>query len=192
VNSETWKTPEEFIAAGQAKTLYCGISGTGSSSHVIGFALEDSAKFKPVNWVPFGGGSESVTQLAGKHIDFAITTTSSTLSLVAGGRIRPLLIFSNEKDPMYPNAPLPKEVGLNITAMPIVRGIVGPPGLPPQLVDILEKAFFKAVQDPGFVAYAQKVRLPISPINHTKFLEYTVGADKEITKWIDKIKGQVK
>lgn len=188
VNSETWKTLEEFIAAAQAKTLSCGITGIASVSQIAGLSLGDAANFKPVNWVPFTGGAETMTSLAGKHIDFGITTTSSARALVDAGKLRPLLIFANEKDPMFPNAPLPKEIGLNLTAMPTVRGAMAPPGLSPQIVNILEQAFAKAIQEPDFLAWAQKVRVHISPINHDQYLAYTLSVEKEIVKYLDKIK----
>jgi hypothetical protein len=54
----------------------------------------------------------------------------------------------------------------------------------------LEKAFFKAVQDPDFLNWAQKVRVGITPINHEQFLEYTIRVEKEVTKYLDKIKIQ--
>lgn len=188
VNSDSWKTPQEFIAAAQSKSLAGGNSGIGSVSQIAGLQLEEAAKFKPVNWVPFGGGSETMTQLAGKHVDFGITTVSSAKALVDAGKLRPILIFSTEKDPTFPDAPLSREVGLNLTAMPIVRGVMAPPGLSPQIANILEQAFSKAVQDPDFLSWAQKVRVPITPIHHDRFLAYSIGVEKEVFKYLDKIK----
>ena len=188
VNSETWKTPEEFIAAAKAKTLSCGITGVASVSYLAGLSLGDAANFKPVNWVPFTGGAETMTALAGKHIDFGITTCSSARGLVDAGKLRPLLIFANEKDSVFPNAPLPREIGLTLTAMPTVRGAMAPPGLSPQIVTILGQAFAKAIKEPEFLAWAQKIRIQILPINHEQYLAYTLSVEKEIVKHLDKIK----
>lgn len=188
VNSETWNSPKEFFAAAQTKTLTCGLTGIGSVSQFIGLALADAAKFAPVNWVPFSGGSETMTQLAGKHIDFGITTVSSARPLVDGGKLRPLLIFAYEKDFMFPNVPTLKEVGLSVTPMPVVRGVMAPPGLPVKRRDILEQAFMKAIAEPEFLAWAQRVRVEIKPINHDKFLSYTKSVDAMVEKYIDRIK----
>jgi len=72
--------------------------------------------------------------------------------------------------------------------MPIVRGAMAPPGVSPEIVNILEQAFFKAVQDPDFLNWAQRVRIEITAINHKQFLEYTIGVEKEVMKYLDKIK----
>lgn len=188
VNTETWKTPEEFIAVAQNKTLSCGITGTASVSQIAGLSLGDAANFQPVNWVPFSGGAETMTALAGKHIDFGITTTSSARALVDAGKLKPLLIFADEKDPVFPNAPLPKDIGLRLTALPTVRGVMAPPGLPPRIVAVLEQAFAKAIREPEFLAWAQRVRVYIMPMNHDQYLNYTLSVEKEIVKHLEKIK----
>jgi len=191
VNSETWKTPQEFIADAQSKTLSGGVTGIGSSAMVAGLALEDTARFKPVNWVPFSGGGETMTQLAGKHIDFGITTMASAAPLVGAGKLRPLLVFSNEKDHRFPNTPLPREVGLNLTPIAVVWGVFAPPGLPQQIANILEQAFFKAVQEPDFLTWAEKLRMEISLMNRDQFFAYTISMEKEIVKHLDKLKRKI-
>jgi tripartite-type tricarboxylate transporter receptor subunit TctC len=188
VNSETWKTLDEFFSAARAKTLSGGTTGVGSSPQFCGLALEDAAHFKPVNWIPYGGGSEIVTQLAGKHIDFGISTTSSVKPLVDAGKLRPLLIFSNEKDFMFPDAPLLKGIGLDFTPLPIVRCAMGPPGLSTQIVTILEQAFLKVARDPDFLAWAQKAQAEISVMNSKQCSSFVIDAEKEVMKYLDRIK----
>ncbi len=188
VNTETWKTTEEFIAAAKNRTLSCGITGTASVSQIAGLSLGEAANFQPVNWVPFSGGAETMSSLAGKHIDFGITTTSSARALVDAGKIRPLLIFADEKDPVFPNTPLPKDIGLRLTAMPTVRGVMAPPGLPPHIVAILEQAFAKAIREPEFLSWAQRVRVFITPMKHDQYLDYTLSVEKEIVRHLGKIK----
>ena len=98
------------------------------------------------------------------------------------------MIISYEKDFMFPNAPTLKDVGLKLTPMPVVRGVMAPPGVPARLRNILEQAFVKAVKEPDFLSWAQKARVEIKPINHEQFLSYTKGVEKEVEKYIDKIK----
>ncbi len=188
VNGETWKTAEEFIAAAQSRTLSCGLTGTASVSQIAGLSLGEAANFKAVNWVPFSGGAETMTSLAGKHIDFGITTASSARALVDAGKLRPLLVFADEKDPVFPQAPLPKDIGLRLTAMPTVRGVMAPPGLPARQVAILEQAFARAIREPEFLAWAQRVRVYVTPMDHKQYLDYTLSVEKEIVKNLEKIK----
>ncbi len=187
VNAEKWKTAKEFLAEARTRPMSGGVSGIGSVSHIAGLSLAGNAGMKQVNWVPFKGGTETVTSLAGKHIDFGVTTTSSGKSLVDAGKLRILLIFSDERDPMFPNAPLPESAGLDLAALPVVRGALAPPGLPPQIAADLREAFTKASKDPEFLAWAKKARVEIQPMNSERFLKYTIGVEKEIMKYLDKI-----
>jgi tripartite-type tricarboxylate transporter receptor subunit TctC len=187
VNAEVFKSTKEFITEARARTMAGGITGIGSVSQIAGLSLADAVGFKQVNWVPFKGGVETMTSLAGKHIDFGVTTTSSAQALVDAGKLRVALIFSNEKDVTFPNATLPREVGLNITALPVVRGVLAPPGLSPNIAGILRQAFAKAIKEPDFLNWAKRARVEILPMNHEQFLSYTIGVEKEIVKYLDKM-----
>ena len=187
VNAEVYKKPQDFINEARVHTMAGGITGIGSVSQIAGLSLADAAGFKPVNWVPFKGGVETMTNLAGKHIDFGVTTTSSAQALVDAGKLMIVLIYSQERDPTFPKAPLPKELGLTLTAMPVVRGALAPPGLSPAIANILRQAFAKAVKEPDFISWAKRARVEISPMNHEQFLNYTIGVEKEVLKYLDKI-----
>jgi tripartite-type tricarboxylate transporter receptor subunit TctC len=187
VNAEAFKRPQDFINEARLRTMAGGISGIGSVSQIAGLSLADAAGFKTVNWVPFKGGAETVTTLAGRHIDFGITTTSSAQALVDAGKLKVALIFSHEKDPTFPNAPLPKDLGLNLTSLPVVRGVLAPPKMNPQIANLLRQAFAKAVKEPDFLNWAKKARVEISPLNHEQFLNYTIGVEKEVMKYLDKM-----
>ncbi len=187
VNAEVFKTPKDFMNEARSRTLAAGITGIGSVSQIAGLSLADAADFKAVNWVPFKGGAETMTALAGKHVDFGITTTSSAKGLVDAGKLRVVMIYANEKDNMFPQAPLPKELGLDLTALPIVRGVMAPPKTPAAIAKILEQAFAKAAKDPDFLSWAKKARVEISPLNAQQFLKYTIGVEKEVIKYVDKM-----
>ena len=88
---------------------------------------------------------------------------------------------------MFPQAPLPKEVGLDISALPIVRGAMAPPKLPFPLAKLWREAFAKAVKEPEFLNWAKRARVEITPMDHEEFLKYTLGVEKEVMKYLSKI-----
>ncbi len=192
VNSETWKTMGEFISDAQTKTMSCGITGIGSLSTFTGIALEEAAKLRPVQWVPFAGAGPAMAQLAGKHIDFGITTIASATPLIAAGKLRALLVFSEEKDYRFPEIPTLKEVGLNMTPAAVVWGVVAAPSLPQEAAKALELAFSKAAKEPKYLDWAQTVRMRVSPLNREQFLDFTITMEKEILRHVDKIKVRFK
>ena len=126
VNSAGWKNLDEFIKGARERTLSVGMSGRGSVSHLMGLMFVDELGLK-VNWVPFDGGGEALTALAGKHVDFVVVAATSALPLVRAGKLRPLLIFGESRDPGFPDTPIPKEAGYQLTMISLVRGMDGPP-----------------------------------------------------------------
>ncbi len=59
VNSESWKTIEDFVKEAKGKTLSMGISGLGSATHLnaLGVLKAWGINF---NWVPFETGSDAI------------------------------------------------------------------------------------------------------------------------------------
>ena len=166
VNAETWKTFDEFLRAAKAKALIGGISGGHAT--LSGLMAADELGIK-VNWVPYEGSAGSLTALAGKHIDFMITLSTSAVPLMEAGKLRSLILFGNERDPFLPNVPCSKELGVKLTPLPGIRGISAPPNTPPAIVRVLADACSKAVKEPGFVEYAKKRKMTIRPLTGAQY-----------------------
>ncbi|MCL6637944.1 MAG: hypothetical protein K6T26_08345, partial [Alicyclobacillus sp.] len=87
----------------------------------------------------------------------------------------PVLLLSTRPSPRYPNVPtvtdtasqqgLPADTQKALTAMCNVMDLghafVAPPGVPEDRLNALRRAFQLALQDPEFVAQAQKAKLPL-------------------------------
>lgn len=43
------------------------------------------------------------------------------------------------------------------------RIVAGPPGIPADRLDVLRRAFDKALRDPGLIADAKRIQVPIEP-----------------------------
>ncbi len=143
------KTIQEFLKLARSQTMKVGTTSKYGTSGTNGILFEDRTKLK-FNWIPYDSGRESLTALAGKHIDAVITTIASSLGLVKGGKIVPILTFADVRNPAYPNVPVPSEVGLDIPPLNNQVGIMGPPGLPGNKIRVLEEAFVKVGKDPEF------------------------------------------
>lgn len=168
VHAETWKTFDEFYKAAKAKTLAGGLSGRGSTTHLAGLVAMDELDLK-VNWVPYDGAAGSVAALAGKHLDFTICLSTSATPLIQSGRLRPLLLFADERDPYLPDVPIPKDLGLKITAIPAIRGAEAPPQTPAAIVKVLEEAFDKAVKEPQYIDWAKKRKMVLTSMSAQVF-----------------------
>jgi tripartite-type tricarboxylate transporter receptor subunit TctC len=158
VHADTWKTTDEFLSAAKVRVLSGGLSGRGSTTHLQGLIAMDALKIK-VNWVPYEGASGSVAALAGKHLDFTICLAASAIPLIDGGKLRPLLLFGDERDPFLPDVPTPRDLGYNIASVPAIRGVHAPPHTPGSVVKILESGFSKVVKDPGFLQWGKNRKM---------------------------------
>jgi len=187
VHGDTWKTFDEFLKAAKAKPLSGGLSGRGSTTHLAGLVAMDELGVK-VNWVPYEGSAGSVAALAGKHLDFTLCLSTSATSLIQAGKLRPLLLFGDERDPYLPDVPVPKEVGLNITSMPALRGAEAPPNTPPAIVRVLEDAFGKAVKDPNFIEWAKKRKMVLRSYNAHEFGKVLMDAYPQVEKFQSMLK----
>ena len=161
VNSESWKTIEDFVKAAKEKTLSMGLSGLGSATHLnaLGASKAWGVNF---NWVPFETGSTAITQLAGKHIDVVIGMATTVLPLVRAGKVRPLLRFSDTPVEGYENVPGPMDKGYKIPFIHGFGGIIAPPKTPLHIIKVLEQAADKTSRDPEFLDWAAKGKYEVT------------------------------
>lgn len=181
-HADTWKNINEFLKDAKTRTLSGGLSGRGSTTHLAGLVAMDGLGVK-VNWVPYEGSAGSVAALAGKHLDFTLCLSTSATSLIQAGKLRPLLLFGDERDPYLPDVPTPKEIGLNIPSMPALRGAETPPNTSPAIVKILEAGFEKAVKDPAFVDWAKKRKMVLRSFTSREFGKILLDTYPQVEKY---------
>ena len=187
VHADTWKTFDEFLKAAKAKTLSGGLSGRGSTVHLAGLVAVDELGIK-VNWVPYEGSAGSVTALAGKHLDFTICLATSAVSLTRAGKLRPLVVFSDKRDPYLADVPIPKELGFDTTSMPGIRGVEAPPRTPAPIVKVLEEAFSKAVKEPAFIEVAKNKQIVLQPLGSREYGQLVEATYPKVEKYKDMLK----
>ena len=182
VNAETWKTVDEFIEEARKRTVSLGTTGNKTANYLQAVAFADAVKIK-ANFIPFGGGAESVQTLAGKHIDAVCTTVLTAFPLVRAGKLRPLMVFSDEPDVTYPGVLLSKDSKWDIATFPLLGTYVAPPKLPEDKVKTLEDAFAKSLKEPAFLEWARKMNFDITPMNAAKVRGLTSTFYRSIDKY---------
>ncbi len=186
-HADTWKTLDEFIKAAKAKTLSGGVSG--DATYLAGLLGVDGMGIK-VNWVPYEGAAGSVAALAGKHLDFAICLATSATSLIQAGKLQPLLLFSDRRDPYMPDVPIPKDLGIKIDIIASLRGAEAPPKTPPAIIKTLESAFSKAAKEPLFIEIAKKKQIVLQSVGSREFGKIVADTYPKIAKYQQMLKQQ--
>ncbi len=187
VHADAWKNFNEFINAAKTKTLAGGVTGRGSTTHTAGVLAMDALGLK-VNWVPYEGSGETLASLAGKHIDFVVYLASTHAGLIEAGMIRPLVMFSDERDPLFPTIPIPKDLGFNVPSLPGIRGLVAPPNTPASIVKVFETACTNAIKEPKYVEWAKNRKMVIAPLYAPEFGQMVAGSYLKIEKILPMLK----
>ena len=184
VNAESpWKTFPEFLKAAKAKPLSGGLSGRGSTTHLMGLIALDALGIDKVNWVPYEGSRGSVAALAGKHLDFTMSLATSAVSLIRAGKLRPLLLFSEKRDTHISDVPVPSEFGYKMNFVPTLRGVEAPPKTPAGIITVLEDAFRKASHEQGFIDIAKKRKMVLLDVGSAEFAKAVANAYPNIAKF---------
>lgn len=186
-----YKDMADFVEKYKGKTLSCAVPGVGSTAHLNGMKLIRYLKLT-AKWVPFDGGTEALTALAGGHVDFVICDTGSATSMLSAKIARLLMIFEEKRDPRYPDVPIQKDLKYDVITIPSLRGVVGPPGVSADVVKILESAFSKAAQDKDFLALATRASVKVNPKNSQEFFSISKNIWNEIKGQEQDLKSMMK
>jgi tripartite-type tricarboxylate transporter receptor subunit TctC len=148
-NESPIKTVKDLVAAAKAKPgkLSYASGGIGGTHHLSGALLENTAGIDMIH-VPYKSGSAGATDLMGGQVDCMFEQMYAAMPSIKGGRLRPLAITSKVRSPLLPDVPTMGEAGFPAVEVLNWQGIVGPKGLPAEIVKILNAAGNKALQDP--------------------------------------------
>ena len=90
--------------------------------------------------VPYKGDAPATTDLIAGRIQVLLGTPGSALQQVEEGRLRVLMTSLPKRSPLTPSTPTAEEVGIQGMTIVPWAGLVGPAGLPKEVVDRVEKA----------------------------------------------------
>lgn len=111
-------TVEEFLkwAKSQARSIKYGSSGIGSADHLVAEFFQQKTGL-PLTHVPYKGGGPAMIDLASTDIDVSFTTYAAASALVSAGKIRPIAVLTDKRQPFLPNLPAINETipGLSIS-----------------------------------------------------------------------------
>jgi tripartite-type tricarboxylate transporter receptor subunit TctC len=138
------------MAKAQPGKLNFGSSGEGSMPHLAGELLKINAKIDIVH-VPYRGAAPAVTDLLAGNIQMIFLDTPVLLPLIKAGKIRALAVAAKERVPSVPDVPTMSELGLANVNAENWYGMIGPAGIPKEIVDKLNSVATAALKDPGVI-----------------------------------------
>jgi tripartite-type tricarboxylate transporter receptor subunit TctC len=155
-NDAPYKTVKDLVAAAKAspgKIAYAS-GGIGGTHHLSGALFSQAAGIDIIH-APYKSGSAGATDLMGGQVQMMFEQMYAAMPSIKGGRLRALAITSKTRSPLLPDIPTMAESGYPAVEVLNWQGLIGPKGLPADIVKILNTAGNKALQDPGL----QKIML---------------------------------
>ncbi len=192
VPPDTYRTFDEFLEDAKARTLTGAIPVRGGTNHLTGLLLADGLGIH-VNWVPYGGSASSIGALSRREVDFTICLATVLPSWIRAGKVRLLAMLPSRCDPRdsyFPDVPTLRELGYDINYVTIRHVVEAPPNTPPEVIRVLEDAFSRAVKEPGYVEWATKNYVTISPLSAQEFCKEVTASYPRIEKLKEALKGQ--
>jgi tripartite-type tricarboxylate transporter receptor subunit TctC len=141
----------DWIRANPGKLNY-GTSGIGSMEHLSTATLLKRNGLAGTN-IPFKGGPDAMTALAQNELHFSI----SALPLIVPfrGKIRPLLVLTDQRVGLTPNVPTYKESGVDMPALSYWGAFAVPAATPKATIEALHKPMAEALKVPALVTKFQ-------------------------------------
>jgi tripartite-type tricarboxylate transporter receptor subunit TctC len=176
----------EFLALAKQKPgqLSMASGGNGSSNHLVGelFQMMTGVKF---SHVPYKGTGAALVDLAGGQVDLLFDQASSTVPNVRGGKIRAIAVASRERQATLPDTPTFAEAGLKDFEIDNITGIVGPAGLPQDVVAKIHSAARTALANP--TVKERFATFGMQPVGNTPG-EFAAFIREDLARWAKVIK----
>ena len=123
-------------------------SGTGGIGH-LQMELYKSLSGTFVTHIPYRGAGPALNDTVAGQVPMIFDNLPSALPFIKDGRLIPIVVAAPQRLKELPNVPTFKEVGLEPVNRMAYYGILGPKGLPKEVVDKVHAAAAKALQEPA-------------------------------------------
>ncbi len=123
-------------------------SGTGGIGH-LQMELYKNLSGTFVTHIPYRGAGPALNDTVAGQVPMIFDNVPSALPFIKDGRLVPIVVAAPQRLASMPNVPTFKELGLEPVNRMAYYGIYGPKGLPKEVIDKVNAAVRKALEDPA-------------------------------------------
>ena len=171
-----------YAKANPAKLNY-GSGGNGSAGHLAGEMFKQGAGIFAVH-IPYNGGNPAQLALLSGQVDFNFDNLATAAPNIRAGKLKPLAVTTLTRSPMLAEVP-PVADTLKGFAIDTWWGLVGPAGMPRELISKYNAAFVAALQSPEAKArFASLMAEPVwnTPDEFARFMHAELAKYEKVVK----------
>jgi tripartite-type tricarboxylate transporter receptor subunit TctC len=159
-------------------------AGLGAASHLCGLLFQQSLQVD-MTTVPYKGTGPAMTDLMGGQVDLMCDQTTNTTAQITGGRVKGFAVTTLKplSTPGLTNLPTLDSQGMKGFNVSIWHGMYAPKGTPRAIVDQINAALRKSLQDADFIKKQEALGAVVITDNRLSGAEHRKFVEAEIAKW---------
>jgi len=180
------KSVKELVAYSQAhpNAIFYGSNGNGSSLHVATELFRTKTGLRATH-VAYKSTPAAETDLMAGQIQMMIDNFATMAPNVQSGRVRALAIMGPKRSPLLPDVPTTAEAGVVGADMLTWTSVVGPAGIPSEVLGKLNAEINAVLSDPKVVKQLADSASDAAPMSLVAFDKFVKA---EIERWRTVIK----
>lgn len=179
-------TLQEFVAWARAnadKANYAS-GGSGSITHLNGELLNQAAGTKLVH-VPYKGSAPAVQDLIGGQTHLMVDVAAVLMPHIQSGKLKAIYVTDAQRTAQLPAVPTAREAGFPALEASGWQGLVGPAGMPRDVVDKIAAALRSTLAKPDV---RQKFAQTGSAVMERGPDEFSAFVRAEVGRWVPVIR----
>jgi tripartite-type tricarboxylate transporter receptor subunit TctC len=169
------------LARARPGQVQYGSSGSGSVGHVGVELLEMMAAVK-MQHIPYKGTAPMLVDVMNGQLTFTFASALGVMPHVKSGRLRAIAVTSSKRSPALPDMPTIAESGVPGYEMILWYGLMGPAGIPPEVVQRLNGEIGKVLRDPEVSSKLANQGVDAHPSSPQQFAQLIASELKKYAK----------
>ena len=182
-----YKTLGDLVSDAKSNTAITAASNGALAIGHLGLMLVNEAAGINVNWTAISEPGMLMSSLLGGHIQVVSDTFSELHPAAQNGDIRFLAVLADAPSPEIEGIPTAREQGVDV-ALSTSRVLVGPAGLPAEVVTMLEAAIEEITSDPEYRKVASERAVQIRYMNSADATALWKGLDEAFRPQVEKFR----
>ena len=123
-----------------------GTSGVAGPHHLSGEYFKNATGADLLH-IPYKGGGPAMADLMGGQVPMLFSSLGPVVGAVKTGKVRPIAVTSLTRSAAFPDVPTMDEAGVKGFDSTAWYGLLGPAGMPPEVVARINQAMARAAED---------------------------------------------